>query len=156
MGGLLTLTQKSAFSAAPDKLTAMPTLLAEIDTQALDDLRDTLGPLRARQLLVDFLRDTHTRMARMQALADHPNAADGPGLIKDAHDLSGNAGSFGLARLGDLAAVVQSAAAAHDKIALHGAMANLVECAKVDLNRLAEWASQTPADIARNETQRTV
>lgn len=148
MGGLLTLTQKSAFSAAPDKLTAMPTLLAEIDTQALDDLRDTLGPLRARQLLVDFLRDTHTRMARMQALAHHPNVADGPGLIKEAHDLSGNAGSFGLVRLGDLAALVQSAATTRNEIALCSAMARLVECAHVDLNRLGEWAGHSATDMA--------
>ena len=126
-------------------MTAMATPAAQIDAAALEDLRVALGPQRAHQLLLDFLRDTATRMVRMQAQAqaqsNHPDCPDWASLTKEAHDLSGNAGSFGLARLGDIAARVQSAAAARDEIALSETMALLVECARMDLDGLRAWAS---------------
>ena len=63
-------------------------------------------------------------------------AADGSRSL----DLSGNAGSFGLTRLGDLAHRLRGVIEARDEVALRDAIAHLVECAQVDLAHLANWA----------------
>jgi HPt (histidine-containing phosphotransfer) domain-containing protein len=110
--------------------------VAEIDTAALDDLCESLGPQRARLLMRDFLKDTATRLARMQAQADRWDLNDWSDLIKEAHELSGNAGSFGLARLGNTAHFLHSAAASGNVAAVRGAMAHLAQCAAVDLGGL--------------------
>lgn len=136
----------------PPAASAMAAPGAQIDTGALDDLLGTLGSERARQLLVDFLQDTTARMGRMQAQSNHPRSPDWASVTKEAHDLSGNAGSFGLARVGDLAARVQSAAEAHDAIALRDTLALLVECARVDLKGLRAWASHEERNTAAYNT----
>ncbi|UCU99739.1 ATP-binding protein [Acidovorax radicis] len=110
--------------------------VAEIDTAALDDLCESLGPQRARLLMRDFLKDTATRLARMQAQADRWDLNDWSDLIKEAHELSGNAGSFGLARLGNTAHFLHSAAASGNVAAVRGAMAHLAQCAAADLGGL--------------------
>lgn len=130
----------SGTSGAP--ATAAPA--AQIDIAALDDLHNTLGPERAHHLLTEFLQDTTNRVVRMQTQAQSnlADSLDWARLAKEAHDLSGNAGSFGLARLGNSAARVQSAATSHDAVALSDAMVLLVECARVDLKGLRAWADQ--------------
>lgn len=114
---------------------------AELDTEALRDLHAAVGPERAPLLLADFVRDTAARVARMRACTETPGSVvDWAVLAREAHDLSGNAGSFGLTRLGDLAHRLRGVIEARDEVALRDAIAHLVECAQVDLAHLANWA----------------
>ena len=110
--------------------------LSQVDTVALDDLREALGPDRAQDLTLNFLRETEARLARMQALTMPMESADWAALMKEAHVLSGNAGSFGLVRLGNIAQRVYTDAHARNAVDLEQTLEHLVRCAALDLAAL--------------------
>ena len=124
---------------------------AEIDTTALDDLRESLGADRARLLTRDFVADTALRLARMQAMAGGRGPIDWASLVKEAHDLSGSAGSFGLERLGNKAHLVHSAAVEGNEAAVREAMAQLTQSADIDLQDLHVLANHSTSAPIESE-----
>ena len=113
--------------------------VARLDIDLLQELWAGLGDARARAVVAAFQQDGHARVARLQAHAERHNGLDWAAISKEAHDLSGSAGSFGLVRLGALAQQLHACAEQKHLASTHLALAKLLQCARVDLAALAHY-----------------
>ena len=113
---------------------AAPGERADFDPSCWQDLRHSLPPERLHKLLQRFEQNCLDRLQRLGlALA----ANDRDGLRKDAHDLSGTVGSFGLQRLGDLAQTLETAVLQGDPPeALAPLVRDMQDCAHRSLEAL--------------------
>ncbi|MFT4242182.1 MAG: ATP-binding protein [Acidovorax sp.] len=78
----------------------------DFDPSFLDEMRQSLPPARLQSLLGMFEQDCLDRLQRMDQAAA---ASDLERLRKEAHDLGGTVGSFGLQRLGEVAQTLETA-----------------------------------------------
>ena len=85
---------------------AAPGVRADFDPSFVQDMRRSLPPERLQGLLRQFEQDC---LARLQRLDQAAAASDGERMRKEAHDLGGTVGSFGLQRLGELAQTLETA-----------------------------------------------
>lgn len=138
----LTLDAPASHSATP-----------AFDATAVDALRDGLGAERANQLAATFLTDCAARLERLKAIAEAPQSVDWQALSREAHDLSGSAGSFGLTRLGDLAHHMRLCIDQRDDQAARRAIAELREHALSDLEILGNRLSNRAQTVARAENE---
>lgn len=135
----------AAAALAPSvQFTARPPT-AEIDTNALDDLRAALGEEDVKRVLDKFLHDTQARLDRLRLVAQHPETMDWADLIHETHNLSGTVGSFGLVRMGALSHELHLAAAADNQSATIEKIALFLECSHVDLAMLRVCAGNMHA-----------
>ncbi|MBI1170211.1 response regulator [bacterium] len=64
-----------------------------LDAEVLDQLRQSLGEVRANQVTLRFLAETGARMAALQANVATPGAE--PSIVADIHRMAGTAAMFG-------------------------------------------------------------
>ena len=124
-------------SAEPDP--AGPTL---IDHTTLQELRAAVGPGRLPRLISVFAEETRSRVARLTATDDLSAIED------EAHGMKSAAGTFGAAALRTIAAQLEEACAARDRVKideLRRGLPNLVE------KSLAAFPSSGAMGPARSE-----
>lgn len=80
--------------------------LAEFDPSFLQEMRETLPPGRLDTLVPLFEKNCHKLLERINRAAFEN---DPENLLREAHDLGGVAGQFGLQRLADLARLLETA-----------------------------------------------
>ncbi len=114
--------------------------LSKLDVAVLQELKATLGVKAAHALTANFLRDCDARLFRMKALTAQSAPIDWDSLANESHDLSGSAGSFGLAHLGEMAQRFNAIAREKNAASTRSAMDSLLENAQVDLAALREYA----------------
>ena len=115
---------------------------SELDTIALQELCSLLGRAKANSLVMDFLQECGQRLARMQTYMFDAPTPNWSGLQKEAHDLSGNAGSFGLARVGNVAQVLEALTRRRDAVGARRTAELLLECGRVDLAALGQYVDR--------------
>ncbi len=121
---------------------AAPGERPDFDPSFLHDMRQTLPPPRLHNLVQRFEQDCQERLQRLDQAA---TANDRERLRKEAHDLGGTVGSFGLQRLGELAQTLENAVLQGEAVQdLAPLLRDLRECADHSLQALR--AAQDPAD----------
>jgi len=124
---------------------AAPGARADFDPSFVQDMRHSLPPARLQGLLQQFAQDC---LARLQRLDQAAAANDGKRLRKEAHDLGGTVGSFGLQRLGELAQTLETAVLQGEPPeALAPLVQDLQECARRSLEALR--AAQTELELQK-------
>ena len=106
---------------------------AQVDASVLEELRGGLGAVQTNALLAAYVRDCERRFSRMRAIAEKPGPLEWSALAKEAHDVSGSAGSFGLTRLGDMAHQLRALIDQRDETRARLAIDQLLASAEVDL-----------------------
>lgn len=84
-----------------------------LNQTALEELRKSMDAERMQMLLMAFTQDCSERVRRICAATDG-DPLDWASVARDAHNLGGTAGSFGLDQLGDLAEQLSLTAASRD------------------------------------------
>jgi len=124
---------------------AAPGARAEFDPSFVQDMRHSLPLARLQGLLQQFAQDC---LARLQRLDQAAAANDGERLRKEAHDLGGTVGSFGLQRLGELAQTLETAVLQGEPPeALAPLVQDVQECARRGLEALR--AAQTESELQK-------
>ena len=111
--------------------------LYRIDPAPLQELRPLFSAERLDALVAAFVRDCTERLAHMRAAAS-ASPPDWRELQRQAHNLGGTAGSFGLHQVGEWAQALSSAASAQDAPATSQLMAQITQGVKQGLAQLQE------------------
>ena len=111
--------------------------LYRIDPAPLQELRPLFSAERLDALVAAFVRDCTERLAHMRAAAS-ASPPDWRELQRQAHNLGGTAGSFGLHQVGEWAQALSSAASAQDTPATSQLMAQITQGVKQGLAQLQE------------------
>ena len=97
-----------------------------IDPAPLQELRPLFSAERLADLVNNFARDCTERVATMSAAAS-ASPPDWQVLQRQAHNLAGTAGSFGLHQVGEWAHTLSSAASAQDRAAAAPLLAQIAQ-----------------------------
>ena len=103
----------------------------------LQDLQESITTARLLPLIAQFVQDCERRVARITEAAQ---ARQWEALRRQAHDLGGTAGSFGLSTLGELTRPLEAAAKAQDAAATDRCIAELQQLAQQGLEQLRAHA----------------
>jgi HPt (histidine-containing phosphotransfer) domain-containing protein len=103
------------------------------DAALLQDLQDTIPTARLLPLIDQFIQDCERRVERITQAAHHRQWDD---LRREAHDLGGTAGSFGLSPLGELTRPLEAAAKAQDAATIDRCLPELQHLARQGLTQL--------------------
>jgi HPt (histidine-containing phosphotransfer) domain-containing protein len=107
------------------------------DAALLQDLQDTIPAARLLPLIDQFIQDCERRVDRITQAAHHRQWET---LRREAHDLGGTAGSFGLSPLGELTRPLETAAKAQDAAAIDRCLPQLQYLARQGLSQLGAHA----------------
>lgn len=107
------------------------------DAGLLRDLQESIPPARLLPLIAQFVQDCERRIERITEAA---RARQWDALRKEAHDLGGTAGSFGLFTLGELTRPLETAAKDQDADAADRCVAELQQLAQQGLVELSAHA----------------
>ncbi len=113
--------------------TAASTATAVFDASLLQDLQDTIPTARLLPLIDQFIQDCERRVERITQAAHNRQWDD---LRREAHDLGGTAGSFGLSPLGELTRPLEAAAKAQDAATIDRCLPELQHLARQGLAQL--------------------
>jgi HPt (histidine-containing phosphotransfer) domain-containing protein len=103
------------------------------DAALLQDLQDTIPTARLLPLIDQFIQDCGRRVERITQAAHSRQWDD---LRREAHDLGGTAGSFGLSPLGELTRPLEAAAKAQDATTIDRCLPELQRLARQGLTQL--------------------
>ncbi|RLJ38336.1 ATP-binding protein [Acidovorax sp. 106] len=103
------------------------------DAALLQDLQDTIPTARLLPLIDQFIQDCERRVERITQAAHSRQWDD---LRREAHDLGGTAGSFGLSPLGELTRPLEAAAKAQDAATIDRCLPELQRLARQGLTQL--------------------
>ena len=118
---------------SPQTSTATSTTTAVFDAALLQDLQDTIPTARLLPLIDQFIQDCERRVERITQAA---HSRQWETLRREAHDLGGTAGSFGLSPLGDLTRPLEAAAKAQDAATIDRCLPELQHLARQGLTQL--------------------
>ena len=133
------------FIPATIEVHAAPGVRADFDPSFVQDMRRSLPPERLQGLLRQFEQDC---LARLQRLDQAAAASDGERMRKEAHDLGGTVGSFGLQRLGELAQTLETAVRQGEAPeTLAPLVRDLQDCARHGLEALRAAQAEAPDQL---------
>ncbi|PIF93167.1 signal transduction histidine kinase [Acidovorax sp. 62] len=118
---------------SPQTSTATSTTTAVFDAALLQDLQDTIPTARLLPLIDQFIQDCERRVERITQAA---HSRQWETLRREAHDLGGTAGSFGLSPLGELTRPLEAAAKAQDAATIDRCLPKLQHLARQGLTQL--------------------
>lgn len=118
--------------------------LYRIDPAPLQELRPLFSAERLEALLATFVRDCTERLVHLRAAAS-ASPPDWRVLQRQAHNLGGTAGSFGLHQVGEWAQALSSAASAQDAPATSQLMVHITQGIEQGLAQLREL--QKPQEL---------
>lgn len=107
------------------------------DVALLQDLQQSITTARLLPLIAQFVQDCERRVERITEAAQ---ARQWEALRRQAHDLGGTAGSFGLSKLGELTRPLEAAAKTQDAAATDRCIAVLQQQAQQGLEQLRAHA----------------
>jgi len=116
---------------SPQTSTATSTTV--FDAALLQDLQDTIPTARLLPLIDQFIQDCERRVERITQAA---HSRQWETLRREAHDLGGTAGSFGLSPLGELTRPLEAAAKAQDAATIDRCLPELQHLARQGLTQL--------------------
>jgi CheY-like chemotaxis protein len=133
---------------SPQTSTATSTTV--FDAALLQDLQDTIPTARLLPLIDQFIQDCERRVERITQAA---HSRQWETLRREAHDLGGTAGSFGLSPLGDLTRPLEAAAKAQDAATIDRCLPELQHLARQGLTQLGVHVRtlQTPHQGQRGQ-----
>ncbi|AYM97864.1 response regulator [Acidovorax sp. 1608163] len=134
----------------PQASTAASTTTTVFDASLLQDLQDTIPTARLLPLIDQFIQDCERRVERITQAA---HSRQWETLRREAHDLGGTAGSFGLSPLGELTRPLEAAAKAQDAATIDRCLPELQHLARQGLTQLGAHvrALQTPHQGQRGQ-----
>ena len=103
----------------------------------LQDLKQSITTARLLPLIAQFVQDCERRVERINKAAQD---RQWEALRRQAHDLGGTAGSFGLSTLGELTRPLEAAAKTQDAAATDRCIAELQPLAQQGLEQLRAHA----------------
>jgi len=112
-----------------------------LDREALEQLRESVGPEELSRLLERFAGETRKRLLR---IAEALRLEDLEALEEEAHTLKGSAATFGAAELGQRAAAVEQACLDGDGPRAIALARSLSAIAEVALGALAAQGRKAP------------
>ena len=118
---------------SPQASTATSTTTAVFDAALLQDLQDTIPTARLLPLIDQFIQDCERRVERITQAA---HSRQWETLRREAHDLGGTAGSFGLSPLGELTRPLEAAAKAQDAATIDRCLPELQHLARQGMTQL--------------------
>lgn len=107
------------------------------EIESLHDLQACIPPARLVPLITQFVQDCERRVQRITQAA---HGRQWETLRREAHDLGGTAGSFGLGALGELTYPMEMAAKAEDAATIDHCLPQLQELARRGLEQLSAHA----------------
>jgi HPt (histidine-containing phosphotransfer) domain-containing protein len=111
----------------------LDTAATVFDAALLQDLQDTIPTARLLPLIDQFIQDCERRVERITQAA---HSRQWETLRREAHDLGGTAGSFGLSPLGELTRPLEAAAKAQDAATIDRCLPELQHLARQGLTQL--------------------
>ena len=103
------------------------------EAESLQDLQASIPPARLIPLITQFVQDCERRVQRITQAA---HGRQWETLRREAHDLGGTAGSFGLGTLGELTHPMELAAKSEDAATIDRCLPQLQELARLGLEQL--------------------
>lgn len=132
-----TVPPPPASEPSPTSAEAAAARAPVFDVALLQDLQESITTARLLPLIAQFVQDCERRVARITEAAQ---ARQWEALRRQAHDLGGTAGSFGLSTLGELTRPLEAAAKAEDAAATDRCIAELQQLAQQGLEQLRAHA----------------
>ena len=132
-----TVPPPPASEPSPTSAEAAAAQTPVFDVALLQDLQESITTARLLPLIAQFVQDCERRVARITEAAQ---ARQWEALRRQAHDLGGTAGSFGLSTLGELTRPLEAAAKAEDAAATDRCIAELQQLAQQGLEQLRAHA----------------
>ncbi len=132
-----TMPPPPAPEPSPTSAEAAAAQTPAFDVALLQDLQESITTARLLPLIAQFVQDCERRVARITEAAQ---ARQWEALRRQAHDLGGTAGSFGLSTLGELTRPLEAAAKTQDAAATDRCIAELQQLAQQGLEQLRAHA----------------